>query len=276
VIVAPQSDGRPDGTALRDALWNLALLLNVPGQERGGWLEYQPNGNSRGASDMGLRPDTLPGYVAVGDAAGGRLSKQLGAARCRRSRAATSRPCWPTPGNSAPCSHRFRCGFRRGHAVAGDPQPVAQPVPQRRDPPDVRADLGRAPRRARAVPFVVVTELFCSETAKLADVVLPATCFAERDGTYVNLEGRAQFAPAAVRPILGVRSDRAILNTLGEALAQRLGKAWASQDAAATLSEINALVPGYAAATRAALDGGEGVLVKATPADGKFGFTPLA
>ncbi len=146
VIVAPQSDGRPDGTALRDALWNLALLLNVPGQERGGWLEYQPNGNSRGASDMGLRPDTLPGYVAVGDAAGGRLSKQLGAARCRRSRAATSRPCWPTPGNSAPCSHRFRCGFRRGHAVAGDPQPVAQPVPQRRDPPDVRADL--AARRA--------------------------------------------------------------------------------------------------------------------------------
>ncbi len=79
-----------------------------------------------------------------------------------------------------------------------------------------------------------------------------------------------------MRPILGVRSDRAILNTLGEALAQRLGKAWASQDAAATLSEINALVPGYAAATRAALDGGEGVLVKATPADGKFGFTPLA
>ncbi|MCZ7599210.1 MAG: hypothetical protein M5U09_18050 [Gammaproteobacteria bacterium] len=41
VIVAPQSDGRPDGTALRDALWNLALLLNVPGQEHGGWLEYQ-------------------------------------------------------------------------------------------------------------------------------------------------------------------------------------------------------------------------------------------
>ncbi|NUP99161.1 MAG: (2Fe-2S)-binding protein, partial [Armatimonadetes bacterium] len=47
VVVSPQMDGRPDGNALRDALWNLALLLDVAGQEHGGWLEYVHNCNGR-------------------------------------------------------------------------------------------------------------------------------------------------------------------------------------------------------------------------------------
>jgi len=275
VIVAPQSDGRPDGTALRDALWNLALLLNVPGHEHGGWLEYQHNGNSRGAADMGLRPDTLPGYVAVDDAAGRKAYEEAWS---------TKLPSKAGRDLDALLAAAGELGAMIVTAsdLASDEgtpwQTVRNEWLNQSHNGEIRNTFEAtwAARKAalEQVPFLVVTELFCSETVKLADVVLPATCFAERDGTYVNLEGRAQFAPAAVRPILGVRSDRSILNALGEALAQRLGKTWTSQDAAATLAEINALVPGYGEATREAM-AGEGVLINGVLGDGKFSFVAL-
>ena len=53
----------------------------------------------------------------------------------------------------------------------------------------------------RGLDFLVVQDLFLTETAQLADVVLPATSFAEADGTYTNLERRVQRGPQGIRPV---------------------------------------------------------------------------
>lgn len=259
VIVAPQSDGRPDGTALRDALWNLALLLNVPGQERGGWLEHLPGANTRGASDLGLRPDYLPGYQPV-EHAGLDLDALLAAASSGELAAMvvlgsdlvsdegnpfqTARNQWLNQTHNGPIRATFEADWERRRAAV------------------------------EKVPFLVVSELFMSATAKLADVVLPATCFAERPGTYVNLEGRAQYAPAAVRPILGVRGDLDVINALATGVAARRQATWQALSYDQALAEIAERVPGYANLSKEAL-AGDGMLLHLDPPAGKFEFVSL-
>ncbi len=256
VMVSGQVDGRPDGTALRDAAWNLALMLGVPGMERGGWLEHQLNANTRGASDMGLRPDCGPGYTPL-DAPGldldGLLSAEPGALLIMGSDlvADTGNPFQAVRNQWLNQSRDGEVGERLASAAAQ------------------RAEA------LRAAGFVVVTELFRTATAELADVVLPATCFAEESGTYVNLEGRAQYASQAVRPIIGVRSDLSILNSLAGGLAVRLGKAWTPLDEETALAEIRTAVPAYTAVTREAMLAGDGVLTELPPPGGRYRFVAL-
>lgn len=268
VVIAPHGVGRADGTALRDALWNLALLLGVPAMDHGGWLEVLDHCNTRGASDMGVRPDLLPGYAPVADAA-----------ERERFAAAWGLPVPDAPGLDADGVLAAAEAGELGAMLVvgsdwvsdtGNPFQTVRSLWLNPDDDRYRATLAaEAERRAAAleqVPFVVVSELFCSETAKRADVVLPATCFAERAGTYVNLEGRVQYAPAAVRPILGVRSDLGILNGLGT----RLSEAWTPLDSDAAWAELTALVPSYAEAPRDPDSGGH--VVPLPPPDGRYRF----
>ncbi len=271
VIVSPQCDGRPDGTALREGLWNLALLLDVPGQANGGWLEYVHNCNGRGAAAMGLRPDLLPGLAPVTDAA---------------ARAAFE-AAWgvPLPSDGGLDTAGLLAAAAAGELGAlvvigsdlvsdeGNPfQTVRNQWLNQSHDGDLRATFEADWARRRAavdqVPFVVVSDLFLTETAKLADVVFPATCFAERTATYQNFEGRVQHAPSAVRPILGVRSDLDVINALATGVAARLEQppTWQPLDPAAAMAEIRALVPRYAVE--------DGAVVK--PAAGKFEFAKLA
>ncbi|MCC7494337.1 MAG: molybdopterin-dependent oxidoreductase [Fimbriimonadaceae bacterium] len=261
VIVSPQMTGRPDGTALRDALWNLALLLNVAAQEHGGWLEQVHNCNGRGAADMGLRGDYRPCYQPV-EPPGYDLPGFLAAATAGEVGAALI------------CGSDFV-------SDEGNPfQTVRNQWLNQSHNGAIRATFEGcwAQRRAalEAVPFVVVSELFLSQTAALADVVLPATCFAERPGTLVNCEGRAQSAPAAVRPILGVRSDVDILNQLAAGVAARLGaEPWQPASSAELLCSIAGQVAGYGDLTAAAL-AGEGLVIRPAPPAGRFEFVPLS
>jgi assimilatory nitrate reductase catalytic subunit len=80
-------------------------------------------------------------------------------------------------------------------------------------------NAGHIERRLRALDFLLVADFFLSETAQMADVVLPTTQWAEEEGTMTNLEGRVLLRQRAVEPPVGVRSDLEILS----ALAQRLG-----------------------------------------------------
>lgn len=97
--------------------------------------------------------------------------------------------------------------------------------------------------------FLVVQELFLTETALLADVVFPAQSFAERDGTFTNTERRVQLFRAAIKPLGATQPDWKIVLEI----ANRLGAKWSYRKAASVMDEISATVPLYAGMTYAVL-----------------------
>jgi NADH-quinone oxidoreductase subunit G len=109
----------------------------------------------------------------------------------------------------------------------------------------VGADLvGDDPTTAQALEvldFLVVQELFLSDTARRADVVLPALSFAERDGTYTSGDRRVQRFERALPPLGQGRADWAILTEI----ARRLGADWTFDSSASVLAAINAALPQY-------------------------------
>src|SRR3990167_9882430 len=76
-------------------------------------------------------------------------------------------------------------------------------------------DAGFAKDALSKAGFIVVQDIFLTETAKVADVVLPGASFAEKEGTFTNHEGRVQRLRKAIRPFKGVREDLSILCSIG-------------------------------------------------------------
>ncbi|HJZ46065.1 MAG TPA: NADH-quinone oxidoreductase subunit NuoG [Roseiflexaceae bacterium] len=137
------------GSALTKALANLALLTGKVGRPNNGLIGLLPGGNSRGALDMGVRPDVGAGVAA--SAAPGLSAREMWAAAAE--------------------------GRVRGMYIAG--------MNPAKSSPAIAEALSQ-------LEFLVVQELFLTETAQLADVVLPAAAFAEREGTFTNAERRVQ------------------------------------------------------------------------------------
>jgi NADH-quinone oxidoreductase subunit G len=90
-------------------------------------------------------------------------------------------------------------------------------------------------------PFLVVQELFLTDTAKMADVVLPVQAYTEREGTYTSGERRVQRFYPAVRPLVGLLPDWAIAAQLG----QRLGRQVEGRSASRVMDVITAALPSY-------------------------------
>jgi NADH-quinone oxidoreductase chain G len=163
----------------------LAGLANALGQ--GDKLAYIGAGaNEQGARDMGLLPDALPGHAAVADAA---VRERLG-------------KLWGVhpPAEAGQTYAQMVVGRVKGLFVMGE-NPAAQSV---------------VAEALRKLDFLVVQDLFLTETAQLADVVLPACSFAEADGTYTNLERRVQRGPQGIRAVGESKPDWAILAGLAE------------------------------------------------------------
>lgn len=99
------------------------------------------------------------------------------------------------------------------------------------------------------LPFLVVQDLFLTDTAQLADVVLPAASFAEKDGTFTSGDRRVQWFDHALPPLGECRPDWEIFAEVGG----RLGAPWSFASAASVLEAINASVPLYAEMTCQAL-----------------------
>lgn len=97
--------------------------------------------------------------------------------------------------------------------------------------------------------FLVVQDLFMSETAKLADVVLPAQSFAERDGTFTNTERRVQLFRAALKPVGETKPDWWIITEI----AKRMSVQWSYSNPARIMDEIATSIPAYAGMTYTAL-----------------------
>jgi NADH-quinone oxidoreductase chain G len=182
IIYGPDAARGARGRATVAAVSNLALALNHP--EAAAFVGTEPN--AQGARDMGLLPDRLPGQQPVIDpATRERLGKVWGV---------------EPPAEVGYSYDEMLAGRVRALYVMGA-NPAVEPA--------VAEALGK-------LDFLVVQDLFLTETAQLADVVLPAVSFVEADGTYTNLERRVQRAPAGIRLAGEGKSDWAILTALAE------------------------------------------------------------
>jgi NADH-quinone oxidoreductase subunit G len=195
----------------------VAFGAKLPGRTR-----YMPLGdyvNSRGAAEMGLLPDRLPGYAWVDDtAARGRFEK-LWSARLPES-----------PGMDA--QHMLDAAasgkLRAMHVVGANPLRT----------------FGVTARPA-GIELLIVQELFLTETAQRADIVLPATCAYENNGTVTNTAGEVQLLRKAADPP-GLRSDFDLLRILSHQLErQGVGRAIHVRSEEAAFEEIRKNVPGY-------------------------------
>ncbi|PYV23718.1 MAG: NADH dehydrogenase (quinone) subunit G [Acidobacteria bacterium] len=181
--------------------------------------------NSRGAADIGLLPHTLPGYFPVTDAAARERYESVWGAKI--------------PSQPGRDTRSILAGIERGEIKA---LLVFGSNPVKTFKLD-KAMLGK-------LSFLVVAELFPTETADLADVVLPATSFAEKAGTFTNTCGQVQAIKKAMRKA-GTRSDLEILL----ALARRFDRGLPYNSADDVLREIIVQVPGYGIALPSLLAG---------------------
>ena len=183
-------------------LANLAILCGAVGSPRGGGVNpLRGQNNVQGASDMGALPDLLPGYQRVSDAA-----------VVERFAAAWGVPLPDRPGLRIPdMFNAALAGQVKALYVFGED--ILQTDP---DTSHVRAAVA-------ACEFVVSQEIFLSETAAAADVVLPGAAFLEKDGTFVNFDRRFQRVRPALGPPGEARTDFDVLHAVADAMGGDLG-----------------------------------------------------
>lgn len=207
IIFGDEIQGAAVGNLVR---WGLSL----PGQTR--FVALGDYANSRGAADLGVCPGILPGYLPIAD----------DAARTRfESPWQAKIPV--TPG------HNLR------EIVAGMGSGQIKALLVFGSNPVKTFNISK--QALSKLAFVMVAEIFPTETTEVADVVLPATSFAEKSGTVTNTCGQVQALKKTMRKA-GTRSDLEILL----ALARLFGQKWNYQSTDDVLREIIATVPGYA------------------------------
>jgi assimilatory nitrate reductase catalytic subunit len=181
------------------AFINLALALGKAGKPHCGYGCLTGQGNGQGGREHGQKADQLPGY------------RKLDNPEHRAHIAGVwgvEESSLPLPGKSAfeLLNSMGTEGGVRALLVFGSNIAVSAP----------RA--GHIQQRLDALDFLVVSDLFLSETAARADVVLPAAQWAEEEGTMTNLEGRVILRRRALAPPPGVWTDAQILNALAHEL----------------------------------------------------------
>ena len=123
-------------------------------------------------------------------------------------------------------------------------------------------DVTHVEEALEKLDFLVVQDIFLTETAKLADVVLPATSFAERDGTFTNTERRVQLHAAGRA---AARARRAATGRSSATSPRRIGYPMDYASTAAIDAEMRALTPSYAGISHARLEAGDSCTGPARP-----------
>lgn len=212
------------------ALRNLALLKGSLGKRGGGIYPLDKENNGQGAWDMGSMPDRLPGFQPFQEGEG-----------IRRFERNWQRPIPTKPGLRAMEMIRAaETGSIRAMHIMGE-----NPVRAFPESPRIEKALS-------GLDFLVVQDLFLTETANLAHAVLPACSFAEKDGTFTNIERRVQRIRNAVDPFQQSRPDWEILCRLSK----RLGYPMEYRSTEAIMEEIASLVPFYSGITQPSLERG--------------------
>ncbi|HYK82328.1 MAG TPA: formate dehydrogenase subunit alpha [Gemmatimonadales bacterium] len=219
-----------NGTDLVAALLNLMLACGMIGRWGAAMMPVRGQNNVQGASDVGAIPFVYTDYRPVRNPA----------VRAEYARA------WGV----APEALSLRDGLMvteivkpesgvRGMYIMGENPILSDP------------DIAHAEHWFQELEFLAVHDLFLTETARYADVVLPGSSFAEKTGTFVNTERRIQLAHQAVEPPGQARSDLAILIELSE----RLGLTTPFRTAADVMREIVQVTPSWRGVTYERLEG---------------------
>jgi formate dehydrogenase alpha subunit len=199
---------------------NLAMLTGNVGKPSTGVNPLRGQNNVQGACDMGALPNVYPGYQAVSDPT-------------IREKFETAWGCSLPPSPGLTLVEMMEAVYRKDMKalyLVGENPALSDP-----DVQHVRQALAR-------IEFLVVEDIFLSETAEFAHVVLPAASFAEKDGTFTNTERRVQRVRKAIEPIGDSRPDWWIVCQVG----LRLGaKGFDFNDPSDIMEEIRDLTPSY-------------------------------
>jgi len=208
---------------------NLAMLTGNIGRRGTGVNPLRGQNNVQGACDVGALPDLLPGYQRVADPD---ARKRLGDA-------------WGAEVPSSP-------GLTLTEKVDGAGEKVKVMFVMGENPVMSDPDSNHVRTQLAKLDFLVVSELFMSETAEVADVVLPAASFAEKDGTYTATDRRIQLLHKAIEPVGDSKPDWWILSQLSEKLGYNMGCSHPSE----IMDEIASVSSIYRGVSFARLEGG--------------------
>jgi len=180
------------GTNNVNAVGNLAMLTGNLGKHGAGVNPLRGQNNVQGACDMGALPNVYPGYQKV----------DVSSVR-EKFEKAWGRPLSETLGTPASImTDQMIDGVLRGLYIFGENPALSDP------------NTNHSVKAFKSLDFLVVQDLFLTETAKLADVVLPGASFAEKDGTFTCSERRVQRVRKAINPVGDARSDLEIIEQI--------------------------------------------------------------
>ncbi|GAA6526311.1 molybdopterin-dependent oxidoreductase [Intrasporangium sp. DVR] len=200
VLSARGSEQHAGGTDTVTAIIALSLVLGLPGTRGAGFGTITGQGNGQGGREHGQKADQLPGYRRIDDPA------------ARTHVAAV----WGVPADSLPGPGRS--AFELLDSLGSDGGPRMLMV-HGSNPVVSAPESGRVAERLGSLDLLVVCDFVLSETAAMADVVLPVLQWAEEEGTVTNLEGRVLRRRQAVTAPAGCRSELEIWSDL----ARRIG-----------------------------------------------------
>ncbi|MBI5776020.1 MAG: molybdopterin-dependent oxidoreductase, partial [Nitrospirae bacterium] len=210
---------QPGGSGLMATLLDLLLLTGHHGLAGCGVAPLAEENNDQGAIEMGAVAEYLPGPADLGDPAARQRLAQM----------------WKEEVPQAPgrtlleMLDEARTGMIKAMLIVGE-------NPAGSLPPSAKAS-----EALEKLDLLVCQELFLTETAALAHVVLPACSYAEKDGTFTNTEGHVQPVRHAIEPVGESRPDWEILS----ALSVLMGAPLEYGDAKEITNEIRSLLPGY-------------------------------
>ena len=201
------------------SLANLSMLTGNLGKESTGVNPLRGQNNVQGACDLGALPNVYPGYQSVED-------PQIRA----KFEKAWAKELPPNKGLTVvEFFHAVETGDIKAIYIMGENPALSDP------------NLNRTRKALEMVDFLIVQDIFLSETAQYADVVLPSFCFAEKDGTFTNTERRVQRVRKAVTPPAGARNDWEIVCEVATKMGYRM-----QYDGAETImNEIASITPIY-------------------------------
>lgn len=207
ILTARGAEQQSKGTETVLAFINLALALGKAGREGSGYGTLTGQGNGQGGREHGQKCDQLPGYRKIENAEHRAFIAQIwGIDEAELPRAGKSAfELLSSLGTEDGAKAMLVMG---SNIVVSTPKSLL------------------IQERLRALDLLVVSDLFLSETAALADVVFPSTQWAEEEGTMTNFEGRVIHRRKAKDAPEGVKSDLQVL----AALAERLGKRFYFRD----------------------------------------------
>ena len=219
------------------SLSNLAMMVGKIGRPGCGVNPIRGQNNVQGACDMGAAPNQFPGYQNI--AAPGIVEKFEKAWNTKLN---------PNVGIKAiDCFPKMITGEIKGLFIFGED-------PVRTDP-----NTSHVIHALESLDFFVVDELFMTETAKLADVILPGRSYTEKEGTFTNTERRVQRVRKAVEIAGETRPDTWIFTEI----MNRMGYPQPHLTAAEIMDEISSLTPSFGGISHARLDseevGGKGL-----------------